>query len=96
MLLERGEGFADLGGLVEGAQAAAANLDRYRRAVAVEGLLMNIGLEASLGVPVGVADVVAAHPGFQTNLATHIGISLFALARRPPGPQCDFFMDISD
>ena len=50
---------------MEGAQATAAYLDGNGSAVAVEGLLMDVGLEAGLGVPVGVADVVAAHPGLE-------------------------------
>ena len=61
-LFDCGEGLADLGGLVKGAQATAADLDRDRRAVAVDGLLVNVCLEARLGVTVGVADVVPAHP----------------------------------
>lgn len=73
-LFQGGESLADLGGLVEGAQAAAAYLDGDGSAVAVEGLLVDVGLEACLGVPVGMADVVAAHPGFQANLAAHNGL----------------------
>ncbi len=61
--LEGREDFLDLLGLVEGAEATAANLDLDRFAVADEGLLMDIGLESGLGVTVGVAYVVAAHPG---------------------------------
>ena len=72
-LLQRGEGLANLGGLVEGAQAATAYLDSEGGAVAVEGLLVDIGLEASLGVPVGVAHIVAAHTGLQAYLAAHNG-----------------------
>ena len=92
-LLQRGECFADLGGLVERAQAAAAYLDCERGAVAVEGLFVDVGFEAGLGVPVGVADVVAAHTGLQAYLAAHIGC-LSALGRRQGRSQPEFCSSI--
>ena len=49
-------------GLVERTQAAAANLDLDLLALADQGLLVDVGLEPGLGVAVGMADVVAAHP----------------------------------
>ena len=50
---------------MEGAQTPAAYLDGDRRAVAVEGLLVDVGLEAGLGVTVRVAYVVSAHSGLE-------------------------------
>ena len=62
--LQRGEGFLDPFGFVEGAQATGANLDLDRLAVAHQGLLVDVGLEPGLGVAVGVAHIIAGHPGF--------------------------------
>ena len=49
---------------MEGAQATGANLDLDRLALTHQGLFVDVGHEPGLGVAVGVADVVAAHPGF--------------------------------
>ena len=51
-LLQGGESLADLGRLVEGTQTAAAYLDLDRSTVAIQGLLVYVGLEARLGVAV--------------------------------------------
>ncbi len=61
--LEGRENFLDLFGLVEGAETTAADLHLDRPAVADQCLFVDVGLEAGLGVAVGVAHVVAAHPG---------------------------------
>ena len=50
---------------MEGAQAATAYLDCEGRAVTVDGLLVDVGLEAGLGVTVRVAYVVSAHSGLE-------------------------------
>ena len=61
--LKSGEDFLDLLGFVEGAEAAGADLNFDCLAVAHQRLLVDIGKEPGLGVTVGVADIVAAHPG---------------------------------
>lgn len=78
---------------MEGAQATAAYLDGDGGAVAVEGLLVDIGLEAGLGVPVGVAHIVAAHTGLQAYLAAHSGC-LSALGCRQGRSQPEFCSSI--
>ena len=61
---------------MEGAQTSAAYFYFDRSAATVQGLFVDVSLEPSLGVAVGVTDVVAAHPRFQTNFTAHV-VSLF-------------------
>jgi hypothetical protein len=49
------------GRLVQGPQATGANLHTLDSAINKQGLLVDVGLEASLGMPVGMADGVTAH-----------------------------------
>jgi len=58
------EGLLDLLGFVEGSETPSADLDLNRLAVAHQGLLVDVGEELGLGMAVGVADIVAAHPSF--------------------------------
>ena len=56
---------------MHGAQATAANLYFVLFAFLHEGLLVNVGFESGFSMAVRVAYVVAAHPGFKTNFASH-------------------------
>ena len=62
--LEGREGFLDLLGFVEGAEASGAKFNLDRLAVAHQCLLVDVGEELGFGVAIRVADIVAAHPGF--------------------------------
>ena len=62
--LQRGEDFLDLLGLMQGAQAASADLYLDWLAITHQRLLVDVGEELGLGVAVGVADVVTSHPIF--------------------------------
>ena len=59
--LEGGQGLPELGRLVQGTQAPATDLDLVLIAILNQSLFVDVGLKARLGVPVGVANVVAAH-----------------------------------
>ena len=64
-------GLANLGRLAQRPQAPAANLDFDMLPVLNDGLLMDVGLEACLGVEVGMAYVVAGHAGLKANFTSH-------------------------
>jgi hypothetical protein len=49
------------GRLVQRAKTTGANLHTLNFAINKQGLLVDVGLEAGLGMPVGMADVVTAH-----------------------------------
>lgn len=86
------------GRLVHGPQAAGADLDASGLAVDGEGLLVDVGLPPGLGLAVGVAHVVAGHPGLSAHLALHdfcpcplsVGIIAHALELHRPLPR--FFL----
>ena len=69
---QTGDGFTNLWGLAQGAQTAAANLEFDLLSVLDDRLFMDVGLETGLGVAHGVADVIAAHPGLEANVASHV------------------------
>ena len=78
--LKSGQSLADTGGFVYRTQAPAADLDLDVPAILEQGLFVDIGKEAGLGVAVGVADVIAAHSGLVANIASHGGCcSLYAM-----------------
>ncbi len=64
-------------------QAAGADLDLDLLAVPEKGQLVDVGEETGLGVAVGVADVVAGHPGFQAEFASHGWLFPLAPERSP-------------
>ena len=61
-VLQRGQRFADLGRFIHGTQATRADFHFDVLAILENGLLVDVGEEAGLGVPVGMAYIVAAHP----------------------------------
>ena len=80
-MLKSSQSLPDTGGLVYRTQAPAADLDLDVPAILEQGLFVDIGFEAGLGVAVGVADVIAAHSGLVANIASH-GVVLFPVSVR--------------
>ena len=56
---------------MQGPETTGANFDLDLLAILEDRLLVDVGFEAGLGVPVGVAYVIAAHPGLEANVASH-------------------------
>ncbi len=79
-MLKSSQRLADTGGFVYRTQAPAADLDLDVPAILEQGLFVDIGKEAGLGVAVGVADVIAAHSGLVADIASH-GVVLFPVCR---------------
>lgn len=61
-------------GLVVGPKAPCADLDAPSLAADADRRIVNVGSPAALGAPLGVADVVARHPGFAAKLTTGHGL----------------------
>ena len=69
--LQAGESPTHLCGLLKRPQAPGADFYLVFFPVLKQRLLVDVGLKPGFGVAVGVADVVAAHAGFKTKLASH-------------------------
>ena len=82
--LEGGQSLSELWRLVQRPQAPAADLNLILVAILDQSLLMDVGLEPGFGVPVGVADIVAAHTRLEAKFASHNSES-FPTELRPYG-----------
>ena len=70
-----GVGLTGPGGLIQSTQTAGAYLHLLYLALDQQSLFVDVGLEPGFSVPVGVADVIAGHSGFQANVASHSSLS---------------------